>query len=191
MVPLRCLQHEWVRVSLHYAQAWQLLKHPYGAKVTDGCRSAPWPGVVYNIASGRRARYLAVKQARQAGDMKGKILIVDDNAAIVEMLQRKLEREEYEVVGCVESTQALGTCRETRPDLLILDILMPGKNGWEILEELKADPATRDIPVIISTVKNRPEDIERGKELQAADHIAKPYVFSDLLEKVQAILGGS
>lgn len=123
--------------------------------------------------------------------MKGKILIVDDNAAIVEMLQRKLEREEYEVTGCVESTRALGICLEARPDLVILDILMPGKNGWEVMEELKAEPGTRDIPVIISTVKNRPEDIERGKELQAADHIAKPYVFSDLLDKVRAILGGA
>jgi CheY-like chemotaxis protein len=55
--------------------------------------------------------------------------------------------------------------------------------------ELKDDPEAQSIPVIISTVKNRPEDIERGKELQATDHIAKPYVFSDLLEKIRAILG--
>lgn len=128
---------------------------------------------------------------RQVGDMKGRILIVDDNAAIVEMLQRKLEREEYEVLGCVESIKAKSTCLRAKPDLVILDILMPGKSGWEIMEELKADPKTRDIPVIISTVKNRPEDIEQTKELQATDHIAKPYVFSDLLDKVRAILGES
>jgi CheY-like chemotaxis protein len=134
-------------------------------------------------------RPLAGKIMRQVGDMKGKILIVDDNAAIVEMLQRKLEREEYDVLGCVESEKALSLCLKAKPDLIILDILMPGKNGWEIMEELKADPETRDIPVIISTVKNRPEDIERGKELQVTDHIAKPYVFSDLLEKIGAILG--
>ncbi len=121
--------------------------------------------------------------------MKGKILIVDDNQAIVEMLQRKLEREEYDVVGCVESAKAVTTCREEKPDLIILDILMPGITGWEIIEELKADPETQAVPVIISTVKNRPEDIERGQKLQAADHIAKPYVFSDLLEKIRGILG--
>ncbi|MEW6554391.1 MAG: response regulator [Actinomycetota bacterium] len=121
--------------------------------------------------------------------MKGKILIVDDNQAIVEMLQRKFEREEYGVVGCVDSAKAVATARRERPDLIVLDILMPGKTGWEIIEELKADPETRAVPVIISTVKNRPEDIERGKTLQATDHIAKPYVFSDLLEKVRAILG--
>jgi two-component system alkaline phosphatase synthesis response regulator PhoP len=122
--------------------------------------------------------------------MKGKILIVDDNQAIVEMLQRKLEREEYDVLGCVESAKAVATCRKEKPDLIILDILMPGKSGWEIIEELKSDPETQAVPVIISTVKNRPEDIERGKTLQAADHIAKPYVFSDLLEKIHGILGG-
>ena len=121
--------------------------------------------------------------------MKGKILIVDDNQAIVEMLQRKLEREEYRVVGCVESAKALATCRKEKPDLVILDILMPGKSGWEIIEELKADDQTQAVPVIISTVKNRPEDIERGRKLQATDHIAKPYVFSDLLDKIRAILG--
>jgi CheY-like chemotaxis protein len=121
--------------------------------------------------------------------MKGKIVIVDDNQAIVEMLQRKLEKEEYEVLGCTESANAVSLCLESQPDLVILDILMPGKNGWEIIRELKSDPATRAIPVIISTVKNRPEDIEQAKELQAADHIAKPYVFGDLLEKVRRILG--
>ncbi len=125
----------------------------------------------------------------QVNEMNGKILIVDDNAAIVEMLQRKLEREGYSVVGCVESTDAVSTCLKAKPDLIILDILMPGKNGWEIMDELKQDAETEDIPVIISTVKNRPEDIEKGKNLQATDYIAKPYVFSDLLDKVRAILG--
>ena len=121
--------------------------------------------------------------------MKDKILIVDDNQAIVEMLQRKLEKEEYEVLGCAESAKAVSTCLRALPDLIILDILMPGKNGWEIMEELKENEATQSIPIIISTVKNRPEDMEQGKELQAADYIAKPYVFSDLLEKVQKLLG--
>lgn len=123
--------------------------------------------------------------------MKGKVLIVDDNEGIVEMLQRKLEREEFDVFGCVDSTAAVATAIREKPDLIILDILMPGKSGWEIMEELKAEAETREIPVIISTVKNRPEDIERAKGLQAADHIAKPYVFTDLLEKVRGILGGS
>ena len=125
---------------------------------------------------------------RQVGDMKGKIVIVDDNQAIVEMLQRKLEKEEYEVVSCTDSLKAVDVCARAKPDLIILDILMPGKTGWEIMQELKSKASTEDTPVIISTVKNRPEDIEQGKELQAPEYIAKPYVFSDLLEKIQRIL---
>jgi DNA-binding response OmpR family regulator len=122
--------------------------------------------------------------------MKGKIIIIDDNAAIVEMLQRKLEKEEYDVLGCVESVKAVDICAKQKPDLVILDILMPGKSGWEIMQDLKDGEETKDIPVIISTVKNRPEDMDKGKDLEAADYIAKPYVFSDLLEKVQRILEG-
>jgi CheY-like chemotaxis protein len=121
-------------------------------------------------------------------DMQGKIMIVDDNPVIVEMLQRKLEKEGFEVLGCVESTKALDTCLEGEPDLIILDILMPGKTGWDIMLELKANPQTEAIPVIVSTVKNRPEDVDKSKELQAADYIAKPYVFSDLLDKIGKIL---
>jgi CheY-like chemotaxis protein len=123
--------------------------------------------------------------------MNGKVVIIDDNPAIVEMLQRKLEKEDYEVFGCVESVKAMEVCLQQKPDIVVLDILMPGKSGWDVMEELKSDPATASIPVIISTVKNRPEDMEKGKELQATDYIAKPYVFSDLLEKVQKILGNA
>jgi len=122
--------------------------------------------------------------------MAGKILLIDDNQVILELLQRKLAREGYQVIACRESVGAVELCREEKPDLVILDILMPGKTGWEIMEELRADPGTESIPIIISTVKNRPEDLERGRELRAADYIAKPYVFADLLEKVQRVLGG-
>lgn len=121
--------------------------------------------------------------------MQKKILIVDDNPVIVELLQRKLGREGYEVMGCVESDQAVNKTLENPPDLIILDILMPGKSGWEVLQELKANTETDAIPVIISTVKNRPEDLDKVRDLKATDYIAKPYVFSDLLEKVQNILG--
>lgn len=121
--------------------------------------------------------------------MKGRIAIIDDNEAIVEMLRRRLEKEGYEVLCCSDSSASVELCRRVKPDLVVLDILMPGKSGWEIMEELKGDPATGNTPVIISTVKNRPEDLERGRELKASDYIAKPYVFGDLLEKIRALLG--
>jgi len=155
-----------------------------------GLGERPVPCLVYNDPC--EEAFLAKPSEvdlRQVGGMKGKIIIIDDNEAIVEMLQRKLEKEDYEVLGCVKSAKAVGECLKAKPDLIILDILMPGKSGWEIMQELKSDPVTQATPVIISTVKNRPEDMEQGKDLQAADYITKPYVFSDLLEKVQKILG--
>jgi len=120
--------------------------------------------------------------------MQGKIFIIDDNPVIVELLERKLSRAEYEVLGCVESDSALEKCLEYAPDLIILDILMPGKSGWEVMRELKDNPETANVPIIISTVKNRPEDVDKGMEMEASDYIAKPYVFSDLLEKVRKVL---
>lgn len=121
--------------------------------------------------------------------MPTKVLLIDDNPVILDMLQRRLRREGYQAITCTESVRAVEMCREEKPDLVVLDILMPGKNGWEIMEDMAADPSTASTPVIISTVKNRPEDVERGKELHAADYIAKPYVFSDLLEKIVKVLG--
>lgn len=123
--------------------------------------------------------------------MAGRILIIDDNQVIVELLQRKLTREGYEALGCMESYRAVDMCLESKPDLVILDILMPGKSGWDIMAELKQNPETESIPVIVSTVKNRPDDVERSIELKAADYIAKPYVFGDLLEKIKGLMGAT
>lgn len=120
-----------------------------------------------------------------------RIMIIEDNQVIVELLERRLSRQGYQVISCVDSEVALELCHRERPDLVILDILMPGKSGWEIMEKMKSDPEMASIPIIVSTVKNRPEDVERARELQAADYIAKPYVFSDLLERIDRVLGGS
>jgi CheY-like chemotaxis protein len=121
--------------------------------------------------------------------MSARIMIIDDNPVIVELLERKLGRAGYEVLGCVESEQAVEQCTEKEPDLVILDILMPGISGWEVMKGLRENPETAAIPVIISTVKNRPEDVDKGKDLEAADYIAKPYVFGDLLSMVERIIG--
>ena len=121
------------------------------------------------------------------------ILVIEDNEVIVELMQRSLGRAGYRLVGCTDSSSYRQACLECSPDLIILDILMPGKNGWEVLRELKADPALSRIPVIVSSVKGRPEDVEKAFREGAADYIAKPYVFADLLEMISRTLeeGGS
>lgn len=117
------------------------------------------------------------------------ILVVDDNDVIIELIERMLGRAGYRVAGCTDSNGYREACLAEKPSLIILDIFMPGKTGWEILQELKEDPELADIPVIISSVKGRPEDIERSSSMGAVDFIAKPYVLGDLLEIIQRHVG--
>jgi CheY-like chemotaxis protein len=113
------------------------------------------------------------------------ILVVEDNSVIIELLERTLGRAGYRVAGCTNSLKYREACLEAVPGLIILDILMPGKTGWEILGELKQDPELAEIPVIVSSVKAQHEDIERSKEMGAVAFIAKPYVFGDLLKIIE------
>lgn len=124
-------------------------------------------------------------------DQPGKqtILVIDDNKVIIELIERTLGRAGYRVVGCADPRGYREACSAERPALIVLDIFMPGKSGWEILEELRADPGLADIPVIISSVKGRPEDIERGREMGAVDFVAKPYVLGDLVEIIRSHVG--
>lgn len=117
------------------------------------------------------------------------ILVIEDNEVIVELMRRSLERAGYRLMSCIDSSSYRRACLECPPDLIILDILMPEKNGWEVLRELKADPELSRIPVIVSSVKGRPEDVEKAFREGAADFIAKPYVFADLLEMISRALG--
>lgn len=113
------------------------------------------------------------------------ILVVEDNSVIIELMERTLGRAGYRVIGCADSLKYREACLSEHPGLIILDILMPGKTGWEILGELKQDPELADIPVIVSSVKAQHEDVERGSQMGAVAFIAKPYVFGDLLEMIK------
>jgi DNA-binding response OmpR family regulator len=119
------------------------------------------------------------------------ILVIEDNEVIIELMERNLGRAGYRVVGCSNSRDYRDYCLRDKPDLIILDILMPVKSGWEILEELKRDEETKSIPVIISSVKSRQEDVNLGLQMGAVDFISKPYVFVDLLEKIAKHIGKS
>lgn len=117
------------------------------------------------------------------------ILVVEDNKVIIELMERTLGRAGYRVIGCTDSRSYRKACLAERPGLIILDILMPGKTGWEVLEELKMDPDLADIPVIISSVQSHQEDVDRSVKMGAVAFISKPYVFADLLEVIRQHLG--
>ena len=122
---------------------------------------------------------------------KGKVLVVDDEIYIVHILDFSLGMEGYEVVTALDGEQALQKAQETKPDLIVLDIMMPKLDGYETCKMLKADEATKNIPVILLSAKGRNVDQKVGFEVGADDYITKPFSPRKLVERINAILGQS
>ncbi len=106
---------------------------------------------------------------------KKKILAVDDEKAIVRLVQVNLEREGYEVVTAYDGREALEKVASERPDLIVLDVMMPYMDGFEVLQQLKKDPETRDIPVIMLTAKAQDADVFRGWQSGVDCYLTKPF----------------
>jgi len=107
--------------------------------------------------------------------MAKKILAVDDEKAIVRLVQVNLEREGYEVVTAYDGREALEKVASERPDLVVLDVMMPYMDGFEVLQQLKKDPNTRDIPVIMLTAKAQDADVFRGWQSGVDCYLTKPF----------------
>ena len=120
---------------------------------------------------------------------KGKILVVDDEIYIVHILDFSLGMEGYEVLTALDGEQALEKARAEKPDLIVLDIMMPKLDGYETCKRLKADPDTKDVPVILLSAKGRNVDQKVGFEVGADDYITKPFSPRKLVERINAILG--
>ena len=120
---------------------------------------------------------------------KGRILVVDDEIYIVHILDFSLGMEGYEVVTALDGEQALEKARAEKPDLIVLDIMMPKLDGYETCKRLKADATTKDIPVILLSAKGRNVDQKVGFEVGADDYITKPFSPRKLVERINAILG--
>ncbi len=119
---------------------------------------------------------------------KGKILVVDDEVYIVHILDFSLGMEGYEVVTALDGEEALAKSLEHKPDLIVLDIMMPKMDGYEVCKRLKADDATRGIPVILLSAKGRNVDQKMGFEAGAEDYITKPFSPRKLAERINALL---
>ena len=120
---------------------------------------------------------------------KGKILVVDDEVYIVHILDFSLGMEGYEVVTALDGEMAIEKANAEHPDLIVLDIMMPKLDGYETCKRLKADDATRNIPVILLSAKGRNIDQKIGFEVGADDYITKPFSPRKLVERINAILG--
>ena len=118
-----------------------------------------------------------------------RVLIVDDEAPLRALVRANLEIDGLEVSEAVDGFEAMTVLREDRPDLVLLDIMMPGKDGIEVLEEVAADPDLSKIPVILLTAKGEQEDLLKGVELGARGHITKPFDPEQMVRTVKAALG--
>ncbi len=116
------------------------------------------------------------------------VLVADDDEDILELVSFRLERAGYEVVTARDGAAALAAAQEQRPDLAVLDVMMPGLNGYEVTQRLRADDATRDIPVILLTARVQEADVNRGFEAGADDYLRKPFSPQELRARVQAII---
>lgn len=128
---------------------------------------------------------------RAVGKVKGRILAIDDNADIRELLAFILRREEYEVTSAANGLDGLDLIEEIRPDLIILDVLMPEFSGYDVLDAVRShkDAKVRDIPVLMITSRSSTDDIDQALELGATSYIVKPFRPSKLVAKVNDLLG--
>ena len=117
-----------------------------------------------------------------------RILVVDDEADIVALVAYHLVKAGYRVSTASTGPDALTAARQERPALVVLDLMLPGASGYDVLEQLRAQPATRDIAVLMLTARREEQDRIRGLSLGADDYLTKPFSPQELVLRVGAIL---
>jgi len=116
-----------------------------------------------------------------------KILVVDDEKHIVRLVQVNLERRGYQVITAYDGIECLEKVKKEKPDLIILDVMMPRLDGFETLKRLKSDPETRDIPVVMLTARAQDKDVLTGYVLGTDLYLTKPFSPIELLTMVERI----
>jgi len=119
---------------------------------------------------------------------RSKILVVEDEKNIAKVVAYNLEREGYQVVAAKDGEEGLAKARKEIPDLVILDLMLPKVDGLEVCRQLKADPKTARVPIIMLTAKTQEADRVVGLELGADDYVAKPFSVRELAARVKAVL---
>jgi twitching motility two-component system response regulator PilH len=118
------------------------------------------------------------------------VLIVDDSPTDVHVMQKALEQNGFQTASAADGSEAIRKARELHPDLILMDIVMPGLNGFQATRELASDPETRAIPVIMVTSKSQESDRVWGLRQGAVDYLVKPVPSDQLVRKAQAALAG-
>ena len=121
--------------------------------------------------------------------MTKRVLIADDEPNIVASLEFLMEQAGFEVKVATDGAAALSLVASFGPDLVLLDVMMPVKNGYEVCQHLKSDPGTRGVKVILLSAKGRDAEVSKGISLGADSYITKPFANKELMAKVHARLG--
>jgi DNA-binding response OmpR family regulator len=117
------------------------------------------------------------------------ILAADDDEDILQLIVFRLERSGYTVLQARDGEEALALARERRPDLAVLDVMMPKIDGFELARRLRAEPVTNRMPIIMLTARVQDADVQQGFDAGADDYLRKPFSPQELRARVQAILG--
>ncbi len=116
------------------------------------------------------------------------VLVVDDDPVIQKLLQVNFEMEGYDVVIAGDGEEGLALAREERPDLVLLDVMMPKMNGLDVAAAMRSDATTEGIPIIMLSAKAQASDVQAGLDLGVDDYVTKPFDPLELLDRVGAIL---
>ncbi len=120
---------------------------------------------------------------------KQKVLLIEDDADLVEMYKLKFIGSGYEIITSFKGAEGLELAKKEKPDIILLDIILPEVDGFAILTELKKDPKTRNIPVLMLTNLGQESDIKKGKELGVTDYLIKAnFTPSEVVEKVKKLI---
>jgi DNA-binding response OmpR family regulator len=116
------------------------------------------------------------------------VLVVDDDPVILQLLQVNFEMEGFRVLTAGDGEEGLARVRADHPDVVVCDVMMPKLNGLQVLEQMKADPDTKDIPIVMLSAKAQASEIQQGRDLGADDYVTKPFDPIELTDKISALL---
>lgn len=121
--------------------------------------------------------------------MAKKILIIEDDKFLRELISQKLLKEGYDIIEAVDGEKGIKTVKEENPELVLLDLILPGIDGFEVLSRMKKDPVLAEIPVIILSNLGQKDDIERGLKMGAVDYLIKAHFTpGEIVEKIKTVL---
>jgi CheY-like chemotaxis protein len=120
-----------------------------------------------------------------------RVLLVDDDAVIVRLLEVNFRLDGFQVETATRGEEALAKAIEVHPDVIVMDVMMPGMDGWTVTERLRADPTTAGTPVVLLSARVRDDDRSRGYALGVVDYLSKPFDPTELIEVVRRHLPAS